>query len=844
MRRLTAALIVILLLGAGLAVSAHILIDRSNLKEEVITAVKRQTGRDLTMARFSVGILPWPYFSARNVVLHGRYGMQGEPTLKARDIRASIALMPLLWREIRLENLTIGHGSVFLHRDDEGIASWEFEPQPSVSTSSSRSPARPTAHWALKVGSAKLDRMQFDLDDAYAHRSGNVMIDHAEFDGLSAAAPYLDIHGQRGNTPFRVNGHVGPLTLFQGQNPPWAISLGATLGNDGKQQDWMNIDGQITDTRHLRGFSGVVRGEMASLADLDVLFPNANLPALEGVGGEIGIYDADPRSAEPERSLQEETLQHILTRLGVNHLHLHVNGAPAWHGMTLGVVHVDADTLSSALTLSVTLQSKSMALALAMQGQFGTLAQAGTAWQSGFVTSLPVSVDLRDAARLSGAGLAAHLAGEIGAKVSSLSLEGQAQTVSVLQAALHDVTLKGHVERDASGAVQLSGMTFASHEAAGSVEAKADAPLLSSVEGRLHFERLDLDALSGLWRGPAPALKTDAGAAAPTPGATSPIAALTRSSAPQTDNDAPAAASSPVDRKSGMTQPSYLSNDLRRFVRNGHGAIDLSADTLRFNGADYTQVSGHIGVDAGRVTIESIKGEGNGLTLAGHGLYDSTLDPALVRVTFSPLLVPATLAQNLLTIPDLFRGPVMLVGQIEARGDTRAALRDSLAGTLGLSMVGGTIDATKLGPYLGDAARAVLSHHDLNVRCLGLHARFADGQADLDTIGMEAGALSLSGHGRYGLAQGTLDLHLLPRIGFGGTGASTPVLVTGTVDSPQAHQEASAGGRFEVTIGGSAPDTCPDILAASREGVAGEAAAAPKKHSQASELLHGLGILH
>ena len=842
MRRLTAALIVILLLGAGLAVSAHILIDRSNLKEEVITAVKRQTGRDLTMARFSVGILPWPYFSARNVVLHGRYGMQGEPTLRARDIRASIALMPLLWREIRLENLTIGHGSVFLHRDDEGIASWEFDPQPSMPASSSRSPARPTAHWALKVGSAKLDAMQFDLYDTYAHRSGTVMIDHAEFDGLSAAAPYLDIHGRRGNTPFRVNGHVGPLTLFQGQNPPWAISLGATLGNDGKQQDWMNIDGQITDTRHLRGFSGVVRGEMASLADLDVLFPNANLPALEGVGGEIGIYDADPRSAEPERSLQEESLQHILTRLGVNHLHLHVNDAPAWHGMTLGAIHADADTLSSALTLSATMQSSS--IALAMQGQFGTLAQAGTAWQSGFVTPLPVSVDLRDAARLSGAGLTAHLAGEIGAKSSSLSLEGQAQTVSVLQAALHDVTLKGHVERDASGTVQISGMTFASHEAAGSVEAKAAAPLLSSVDGRLHFDRLDLDALSGLWRGPVSAPKAEAGAAAPTAGVASPIAALTHTSAPQTDKNASAASSSSTDRKSEVTQPSYLSNDLHRFVRNGHGAIDLSADTLRFNGADYRQVSGHIGVDAGKVTIESIKGEGNGLTLAGHGLYDSTLDPALVKVTFSPLLVPATLAQNLLSIPDLFRGPVMLVGQIEARGDTRAALRESLAGTLGLSMVGGSIDATRLGPYLGDAARAVLSHHDLNVRCLGLHARFANGQADLDTIGMEAGALSLSGHGRYGLAQGALDLHLLPRIGFGGTGASTPVLVTGTVDSPQAHQEASAGRRFEVTIGGSAPDTCPDILAASREGIPGEAAAAPKKHSQASELLHGLGILH
>lgn len=841
MKRLTAALIVILLLGAGLAVSAHILIDRSTLKEDVIAAVKRQTGRDLIMARFSVGVLPWPYFSARDVVLRGRQGTLDEPTLEARDIRASIALLPLLWREIRLENLTIGHGRVFLGRDRQGVADWEFAAPVSQPSAVTGPGSHPAAHWALRIGSAKLDQVRFDLNDLYAHRSGTVTIDRAEFDGLSASAPYLDIHGRHGTTPFRVNGHVGPLTLFQGKNPPWAVSLGATMGDDSKPRDWLNLDGQITDTRHLRGFSGVLRGELASLKDLQTLFPRADLPAIDGLGGEIGIYDADPGSADIAAPLRSATFSDTLARLGVNHLHLHMNGAPSWRGLSFGALHADADTLSSALTLSATIEHDRTALAL--QGRFGTLAQAGTAWQSGLVTPLSVAVDIRDANQLAGAGLKAHLAGEIGLKNASLVLEGQARKLAVMQTALNEVAIKGRFGRDSSGAVTVDDLSFTSHEAAGTIALKADAPLLSAVDGKVHFDRLDLDALSGLWLG-----QTQAGSVGSAPGAPPAIAAplatpAPAATSPSNQGEIPGAGASAAQGGEKPTHAPALI-DLGAFVAHGRGALDLSADSVHFNGADYSHVSGQVALGASKVTLESIRGEGNGISLSGHALYDTSSNPALVRVSFSPLLVPATLAQTMLGMPDLFRGPLMLVGQIEARGDTRPALRESMAGTLGLSMVGGSIDASKLGPYLGDAARAVLSHRELGVRCLGVHARFGQGQAQMDTIAMEAGALSLAGHGTVGLNQGTLDLHLLPRIGFGGTGASTPVAVAGTLDAPQAHQEANASGRFQITIGGSEADACPEILGAAREGIAGENAAAPRKRSQAAELLHGLGILH
>ncbi|GBR08878.1 AsmA family protein [Asaia siamensis] len=830
MKRLAAVLIVVLVLATGLAVSADFLIDRSNLKSDVIAAVKRQTGRDLTMARFSVGILPWPSVSAHEVTFSDIGGAANTPMLQARDIRASVALIPLLWREIRLENVTLQRGTVVLHRDEAGQANWDFHAEPADKATGSAKPSHPTARWSLKIGSAKLDRMAFSLDDRFAHHGGSVTITHAEFDGLASSAPYLDIRGTHGEMPFRVNGHIGPLSLFQGANPPWALSLGATLGKESKPQDWLNFDGQISDMRHMRGFSGVLRGEMASLKDAEMLFPNANLPAITGLGGEIGIFDADPQSDRQKLDL---------SRLGVNHVHLHLESAPPLHGLSVSALHADAETLSSALTVTATVQGPMPALAV--QGAFGTLAQAGTSWQTALETPLAVSLDLREANRLGKAeGLHGHVAGQIGASRTALSLDGGADTLPLRQSVLHDVTLKGAFERDVSGRMTLKAFTLNSHEATAVLDAAAQNEAQPEMEGKLHFQHLDLDALAALWTRPK-AAQPSAQAQPALPG---PVASLT---APQ--QQAPSAGASPqasaaAGQNSVSPPPATDAFSWSRLVSTGRGTLDISADTVRFNAADYSGISAQARLESGKLSLDSVKGSGNGMTLSGRAVYDMSVKPASLTLSLTPLLFPATLAQNLLAMPGFFRGPLMLVGQLEAHGDTRASLIASLTGHLGLSMVGGSIATGPLGPYLGDSVRALLPHDNLSVRCLGLHASFADGRAQFDTLGMEAGALSLSGHGSYGLVDQTLDLHLLPRIGIAGTGASTPVLVTGTLDAPKAKQEANTGGRFELTIGGSEPDTCPAVLEAARENLPGEAAPERKKHNKASELLHGLGLLH
>lgn len=304
----------------------------------------------------------------------------------------------------------------------------------------------------------------------------------------------------------------------------------------------------------------------------------------------------------------------------------------------------------------------------------------------------------------------------------------------LLQTALHDVTLKGSLQSDSSGGFQIEALSLTSVEASAVLEAKAQGIPTPSINGKLHFDHLDLDALNALWLGPKTPEKarqnTDGGASI----VTNPVAALT---APQ----APAEAGSSANG-TGVVQTASTTENAPgwdAFLTKGHGALDVTADKVRFNAADYTGVSAQASLESARLVLDAVHGSGDGMTLSGRAVYDMGVRPASLKVSLTPLLVPATLAQNLLAMPDIFRGPVMLVGDLEAQGESRSALLASLDGHLGLSMVGGTISGKRLGPYLGDAARTLISHGDLPVRCLGLHAAFKAGQASFDTIGVEAG---------------------------------------------------------------------------------------------------------
>ncbi len=114
-------------LAAGAVAFALYALPANFVRDRMIAEVKARTGRDLVVAgpaRFT--IYPSIGVSLADVTLSPPPGMAGQPFVKMAGLDASVPLLPLLKREVKVDRLVL-HAPVFnLAVDGQGRKSWEF----------------------------------------------------------------------------------------------------------------------------------------------------------------------------------------------------------------------------------------------------------------------------------------------------------------------------------------------------------------------------------------------------------------------------------------------------------------------------------------------------------------------------------------------------------------------------------------------------------------------------------------------------------------------------------------------------------------------------------------------
>ncbi len=119
----------LLLIGlAAVAVTIVKSIDFNAYKDLVAQQVKVALGRDLVIAgdvTVSFGLTP--HLSARQVTLRN-VAWSDQPQMIALDrIDAEIELLPLLFEQIKLRNVTLSGGQILLERNKDGVGNWAFD---------------------------------------------------------------------------------------------------------------------------------------------------------------------------------------------------------------------------------------------------------------------------------------------------------------------------------------------------------------------------------------------------------------------------------------------------------------------------------------------------------------------------------------------------------------------------------------------------------------------------------------------------------------------------------------------------------------------------------------------
>lgn len=116
-------------IAAGAIALAAVLIPTDFIRDQIIAAVKDETGRDLTIAgptRFTV--YPSLGVTLRDVSLSGASEMAAtEPFASMRALEVRVALLPLLTKDIRVETLVLHDPVVNLWVDKSGRKSWNFD---------------------------------------------------------------------------------------------------------------------------------------------------------------------------------------------------------------------------------------------------------------------------------------------------------------------------------------------------------------------------------------------------------------------------------------------------------------------------------------------------------------------------------------------------------------------------------------------------------------------------------------------------------------------------------------------------------------------------------------------
>ncbi len=763
---ITAAIAVLLPVAVVAGVAASF--DADALKLRLADAVRRSTGRELTIAG-PVG-LTWslvPTVALRDVSLSNPPGLSRPAMAHAAQLDVRIALLPLLSRRVEVRGVTLVEPDILLERDAAGRPNWQFTPA-AAPPAAPGAASRPAARMQVAVDAVRV------VDGRVGWRTGTGVVELLAPAVTAAAAGPGEPVALSGTLSLagldlNVTGTTGPLAAIGAA--PWFLRV--VLQGSGVQA---GANGTL-------GPGGVLALQ-ASVADLMALEPALGraLPPLHDV--------------QASARLLPDGLADVRAQAGAADLSAFVPGVKLTHATLTAPamaqpVAVTADALAGSAPVAVTAQAETLAALLAggpVPGQ-ATLAAVGATLEArGNLAG--VTGRLLD--------LAQTLDFAVSARVPDLAALGA--LAGLTPPPLRDVEFDARVSATEAGAIALRGMRLASAQGDVSGDVVLGRTPRPSMRGTLASQRLDLGAWLAQPAAPAdappPAL---AGPAPASPGAASPAPLL-----------------------SDRPLPFYL-------LWKADADLHLMLNEVLWHGASYHAVTGRLLLQDGALRLGPVQAQAPGGALQATLLADAAAPVPTIELGLkAPGLVLGPILAGF-GAPESMAGQVDADVQLKGAGNSARAIAASLDGHLGLAMVDGELDNAWMAGLLGTALRGLPMElgGQSAVRCLALRFDAAGGQAAARALLLDATRLHLEGEGGVNLADETLDLRLRALVRLGSTWLAAPVHLAGPWRAPRPEVAAGGPARGGLVIGATpGPDACPAQLAMARDGQAGPMPAA------------------
>lgn len=251
MRRITIGLLGLLVILLGLALLIPLFINVNDYKPQIMAKAKESLGRNVSIdGNISLHLLPTPQISVSQVSITNLPGGSPQDFLHIQTVQASIDLLPLLRKQVKINSIKLDHPEIFLEKLPNGQTNWTF----STSAPTQHSQASNAASSTSAPLDIAFEKVVINSGQLVYHEKGKDF----EISDINTTAHAPSLQG-----PYDISGN------FKAYDQ--TINVDAKLGAVGESQDVflkIQVGDSLCTVEGKASLSNLAfQGKLAALAD-------------------------------------------------------------------------------------------------------------------------------------------------------------------------------------------------------------------------------------------------------------------------------------------------------------------------------------------------------------------------------------------------------------------------------------------------------------------------------------------------------------------------------------------------------------------------------------------------
>ena len=301
--------ILVLLVAAVIALRS---MDFNKYKDLIAGQVKAATGRELKIGgNLALEIGFSPSVVVEDVSLaNARWGSRPEMA-KVGRFEVEVALIPLIFRDIRVKRLILAQPDILLETDAKGNGNWSLGATAAPTPPAAKPGEAKPGLAAFAVEKVRIEKGTLTYRDGRTKRATSLALDGLDLRAKDVSSPLeIAFAGAYSGKPFSLAGTVGPLKELQAPTRPYPVNLSLKAGGAS-----VELQGAIAKPMEAEGLDLKVTAKGQDLAgvarlagkSLPALGPFAATARLTGSARSLSVSGIEASLGKPEQLLVKAT---------------------------------------------------------------------------------------------------------------------------------------------------------------------------------------------------------------------------------------------------------------------------------------------------------------------------------------------------------------------------------------------------------------------------------------------------------------------------------------------------------------------------------------------------------